>query len=199
MGVVLPYYTWKFFVLYYSGAKISREIPRWIKHIFVVDEKLYLAVPAIFLKKVLRYMRFNSELQFTELLDIIGVDFPHRSERFNLVYSLLSFFLNIRVHVQVCLNEFTSVDSSTPLFNSAGWLEREIWDMYGIFFCDHQDLRRILTDYGFEGFPLRKDFPLTGFTEVRYDDERRGLVYEPLETAQEFRYFDFTSPWEFRS
>ncbi len=199
MGVVSPYQTWKFFVLQYFSAKISKEIPCWLQHVFIEDDKLRLTVPSVFLKRVLQYMRLNSELQFTELLDIVGVDYPSRRGRFSLIYSLLSLFLNVRVQIQVCLSEFTEISSVMMLFSSAGWLERELWDMYGIFFCDHQDLRRILTDYGFEGFPLRKDFPLTGFTEVRYDDERRGLVYEPLEVAQEFRYFDFTSPWEFRA
>jgi NADH-quinone oxidoreductase subunit C len=129
-------------------------------------------------------------------MDVCGVDYPDRDERFEVVYNLLSLKLNQRVRVKVTTDEDSPVPSVTGVFRSAGWYERETWDLYGIFFSDHPDLRRLLTDYGFEGHPLRKDFPLTGYVEVRYDDEQKRVVYEPVRLTQEFRTFDFLSPWE---
>jgi NADH/F420H2 dehydrogenase subunit C len=130
------------------------------------------------------------------LVDLCGVDYPSKSKRFEVVYNLLSIRYSSRVRVIVECDELTPVPSAVNLFKSAGWWEREAWDMYGIYFSNNPDLRRILTDYGFEGFPLRKDFPLSGYVEVRYDDELKRIVTEPVETSQEFRYFDYTSPWE---
>jgi NADH-quinone oxidoreductase subunit C len=146
--------------------------------------------------KVLSFLRDDSNCLFKVLVDVCGVDHPNRDPRFDVVYNLLSLKHNQRIRVKVTTDEATPVPSVTPVFSSAGWYERETWDLYGIFFADHPDLRRILTDYGFEGHPLRKDFPLTGYVELRYDDERKRVVYEPVKLTQEFRSFDFLSPWE---
>ncbi len=146
--------------------------------------------------KVLKYLRDDANCQFSTLCDICGVDYPEESERFEVVYNLLSMVHNTRIRVKIRTDEDTPVDSATTLFKSANWWEREAWDMFGIAFIGHPDLRRILTDYGFEGHPLRKDFPLTGYVELRYDDEQKRVVYEPVKLTQEFRTFDFLSPWE---
>ena len=145
---------------------------------------------------VMTFLRDDSNCQFHQLLDVAGVDYPDREERFDVVYHLLSLRQNQRLRVKLTVGENVSVPSLTPVFSSAGWWEREAWDLYGIFFADHPDLRRILTDYGFEGHPLRKDFPLTGYVELRYDDDQKRVVYEPVKLTQEFRSFDFLSPWE---
>jgi len=129
-------------------------------------------------------------------MDVWGVDYPYRSFRFEVNYLLLNFSYPHRLIVRSYANEYSGLPTISYSFNSAGWLEREVWDMYGVFFSGHQDLRRILTDYGFSGFPLRKDFPLTGYNEVRYDDSKKQVVLEPLEISQEFRLFNFKSPWE---
>ena len=146
--------------------------------------------------KVLSFLRDDSQCLFKGLMDLCGVDYPQREERFEVVYNLLSIRQNLRIRLKVPTDESTPVPSATGLFSSAGWLEREAWDMYGIYFSDHPDLRRLLTDYGFEGHPMRKDFPLTGYVEVRYDDAQKRVVYEPVKLTQEFRNFDFLSPWE---
>lgn len=146
--------------------------------------------------KVLKFLRDDANCQFATLLDVCGVDYPEEDERFEVVYNLLSMTHNLRIRIKLRTGEDTPVDSATSLFNAANWWEREAWDMFGIAFDDHPDLRRILTDYGFEGHPLRKDFPLTGYVELRYDDEQKRVVYEPVKLTQEFRSFDFLSPWE---
>ena len=145
--------------------------------------------------KVLTYLR-DGPGQFTQLVDICGVDYPERAERFEVVYHLLSMNKNTRVRVKVSASEDTPVASSVGVFACADWLEREIWDMYGVYFSGHPDLRRILTDYGFDGHPQRKDFPLTGYVEMRYDEAQKRVIYEPVKLAQDFRTFDFLSPWE---
>ena len=145
---------------------------------------------------VLQKLRDDPELQFEVLLDITGVDWPAREERFDVVYHLLSMRKNQRIRVKLTTDEIEPVPSVIEVFPTANWLERETYDMYGILFSGHPDLRRILTDYGFEGHPLRKDFPVTGFKEVRFDDELKRVVYEPVRLTQEFRQFDFESPWE---
>jgi NADH-quinone oxidoreductase subunit C len=129
-------------------------------------------------------------------VDILGVDYPEQEERFEVVYQFLSLRHNQRVRVKVTTDEDSPVPSVAGIYPSAIWYEREVWDMYGVFFADHPDLRRILTDYGFEGHPLRKDFPLTGYVELRYDDEQKRVVYEPVKLTQDFRTFDFLSPWD---
>jgi NADH-quinone oxidoreductase subunit C len=146
--------------------------------------------------EVLGDLRDDSHCQFEVLMDICGVDYPERTERFDVVYHLLSPRHNQRVRVKCRTDEATPVPSLVALFPTANWYEREAYDMYGILFSNHPDLRRLLTDYGFQGHPLRKDFPLTGYVEVRYDDAQKRVVYEPVKLTQEFRSFDFESPWE---
>lgn len=148
------------------------------------------------LLKVMKFLKDDANCQFLTLLDVCGVDYPDDDERFEIVYHMLSMTHNNRIRVKLRTDEDTPVDSVTGLFNAANWWEREVWDMFGVAFNDHPDLRRLLTDYGFEGHPLRKDFPLTGYVEVRYDDEQKRIVYEPVKLTQEFRTFDFLSPWE---
>jgi NADH-quinone oxidoreductase subunit C len=143
-----------------------------------------------------RFLRDDPRLAFVNIIDICGVDWPSREKRFDVVYHLLSPRQNVRIRLKVMTDEATPVPSLTAVYPGADWFEREAYDFYGIRFTGHPDLRRILTDYGFEGYPLRKDFPLTGFVEVRYDDERKRVVYEPVKLAQQFRDFDFLSPWE---
>jgi NADH-quinone oxidoreductase subunit C len=133
---------------------------------------------------------------FQQLVDLCGVDYPDREERFEVVYHLLSLTRNVRIRVKVATDEHQPVPSVISVYPNADWFEREAFDMYGMLFSDHPDLRRLLTDYGFQGHPLRKDFPMTGYVEVRYDDEQKRVVYEPVKLTQEFRNFDFTSPWE---
>jgi NADH-quinone oxidoreductase subunit C len=145
---------------------------------------------------LLTALRDNVQLKFVSIIDICGADYPGRDRRFDVVYHLLSPTLNQRIRVKVETDEDTAVPSAVGVFPGANWYERETYDMYGVLFSGHPDLRRLLTDYGFEGHPLRKDFPLTGFVEVRYDDEQKRVVYEPVKLRQEFRDFDFLSPWE---
>ena len=145
---------------------------------------------------VLTKLRDDPALQFEVLIDICGVDYPGRANRFDVVYHLLSMRLNQRIRVRIETDESTPVASAIDVYPAANWFEREAFDLYGILFTGHPDLRRILTDYGFKGSPLRKDFPMSGYVEVRYDDEQKKVVYEPIKLTQEFRRFDFESPWE---
>ena len=158
--------------------------------------ELTLSVPVASIISVLTFLRDDVQCQFVNLTDISGVDYPQRAKRFDVVYHLLSPKQNLRIRVKVATDEDTPVPSACAVYPGADWFERETWDMYGVLFTGHPDLRRILTDYGFEGHPLRKDFPTTGFVEVRYDDAAKRVVYEPVELKQEFRNFDFLSPWE---
>ena len=158
--------------------------------------ELTLDVRTASVVKVLTFLKDDTGCLFKQLVDVCGVDWPAREQRFDVVYHLLSMKHNQRVRVKVATDEETAVASVTGVFSSAGWFEREVWDMYGVIFSGHPDLRRILTDYGFEGHPLRKDFPLTGYVEMRYDDEAKRVVYEPVKLTQDFRSFDFLSPWE---
>jgi len=146
--------------------------------------------------KVVTFLRDDERCQFWSLIDITAVDWPGRERRFDVVYHLLSPKQNLRIRVKVESNETTPVPSIIGVFPGANWFERETYDLYGVLFTGHPDMRRLLTDYGFEGHPLRKDFPLTGFVELRYDDEQKRVVYEPVRLVQEFREFDFLSPWE---
>jgi NADH-quinone oxidoreductase subunit C len=145
---------------------------------------------------ILDAMRFLRDDGFISIVDICGVDYPERAERFDVVYHLLNPRMNLRIRLKLTTDDVEPVPSITPIFPGADWYEREAYDLYGILFTGHPDLRRLLTDYGFDGHPLRKDFPLTGFVEVRYDEERKRVVYEPVRLAQEFRSFDYLSPWE---
>ncbi len=142
------------------------------------------------------FLRCDRECLFSTLVDITAVDYPGREKRFDVVYHFLSMYQNHRIRVKACLREDEHVPSITSIHPSAGWFEREVFDMYGILFSGHPDLRRLLTDYGFRGHPLRKDFPTTGYTEVRYDDKEKRVIYEPVSLIQEYRQFDFMSPWE---
>jgi NADH-quinone oxidoreductase subunit C len=146
--------------------------------------------------RVSKFLRDDPKCLFKMLSDLCGADYPDRPERFEIVYNLSSLKLNQRIRVKVATDEETPVPSVTGIWPAANWFEREAWDLFGVYFSDHPDLRRLLTDYGFEGHPLRKDFPLTGYIEVRYDDEQKRVVYDQVKLKQEFRSFDFTSPWE---
>lgn len=162
-----------------------------------VDRReLCLEVPSDSISKVLKFLRDDVNCLFKTVVDVCGVDYPDRSPRFDIVYNLLSYNLNQRLRIKVKAGEESQIPSVAEIFPAAGWFEREVWDLYGVFFSGHPDLRRILTDYGFDGHPLRKDFPLTGHVEVRYDDEQQRVVYEPVKLTQSFRTFDFMSPWE---
>ena len=158
--------------------------------------ELTLTVPAESIVAALTHLRDDPACQFVVLIDICGTDWPERADRFEVVYHLLSPRKNTRIRVKVATDERAPVPSVISVFPAANWYEREAFDLYGILFSGHPDLRRILTDYGFRGYPLRKDFPLTGYVEVRYDDEQKKVVYDPVRLTQEFRKFDFESPWE---
>ena len=170
-----------------GGAVVSSSIEHGQAIVTVARDQI---VP------VLTKLRDDPSLLFEQLIDVCAVDYPDRPERFEIIYSLLSVSLNHRLRIKVTAGEDTPVPSSVPIYPSANWFEREAWDLYGVFFSDHPDLRRILTDYGFDGHPMRKDFPLTGYVELRYDPDQRRVVYEPVKLTQEFRTFDFESPWE---
>lgn len=148
------------------------------------------------LPAALKFLRDDANCLFKMLVDVTAIDYPEREERFDVVYNLLSLAHNQRIRVKVTTGEETPVPSAVACYSAAGWFEREVWDMFGVRFSGHPDLRRMLTDYGFEGHPLRKDFPLTGYVEVRYDEEQKSVVYEPVSLVQDFRNFDFASPWE---
>ena len=162
----------------------------------VLHEQLVIACDVSFLVKVLTFLRDDSQCQFKQLTDVCGVDYLGREFRFEIVYHLLSYHYNQRIRVKVRVHEGDAVPSVVKIYSAANWYEREAWDMYGIYFSEHPDLRRLLTDYGFDGHPLRKDFPLSGYTQVRYDEKQKRVIYEPVTLTQEFRQFDFMSPWE---
>ncbi|NBX04011.1 MAG: NADH-quinone oxidoreductase subunit C [Alphaproteobacteria bacterium] len=164
-------------------------------HEVIGGETILHTTPAALLALML-VLRDDPAYKFKQLIDVCGVDYPAREKRFDVVYQLLSLHNNSRVRVKVQTDEATAVPSVNAVFSSAGWFEREVWDMYGVTFDAHPDLRRILTDYGFEGHPQRKDFPLTGYVELRYDAEQQRVVYEPVKLNQAYRSFDFISPWE---
>lgn len=175
---------------------VSAALPGTVLSCDIRQGELTCRIKREGLLEVLRFLRDDPKCRFSVLCDICGVDYPDRPQRFDVVYNLLSVSLNQRIRLKLETDEEQPVASATALYSSAGWWEREAWDLFGIFFSDHPDLRRILTDYGFEGHPLRKDFPLTGFVELRYDDDQKRVVYEPVRLKQEFRSFDFISPWE---
>ena len=178
------------------GDYIVAAMPQKILDCKVQHGELAVSVVPAAIVKVLTFLRDDGNCLFKQLVDICGVDYPEREKRFEVVYNLLSLAQNQRIRVKVATDDSTPVPSVAQVFSAAGWYEREAWDLYGIFFSDHPDLRRILTDYGFEGHPLRKDFPLTGYVELRYDEDRKRVAYEPVKLVQEFRNFDFISPWE---
>ncbi|XP_041454483.1 NADH dehydrogenase [ubiquinone] iron-sulfur protein 3, mitochondrial-like [Lytechinus variegatus] len=179
------------------GNYVADCLPKYVQEVQVTyGNELEVMIHPEGIIPVITFLRDHHNAQFKSLIDITAIDVPTRSHRFELVYNLLSLRYNERIRIKTYTDELSAVDSLVPVFKGADWLEREVWDMYGVFFANHPDLRRILTDYGFEGHPLRKDFPLSGFVEVRYDDELKRVVAEPLEMTQEFRKFDLSSPWE---
>jgi NADH-quinone oxidoreductase subunit C len=178
------------------GEYVQAAMPEQVESVDASRDELVIIVRRESVVRVLTFLRDDVNCQFKQLVDVCGVDYPGRVERFEVVYNLLSLSHNRRIRVKVSTDEQMAVPTVTGVFNSAGWWEREAYDLYGIWFRDHPDLRRILTDYGFDGHPLRKDFPLTGYVEVRYDDEQKRIVYEPVKLTQDFRNFDFLSPWE---
>lgn len=181
------------------GETIEQALPQKIAGWRVALGELTLDVKRSDLIDVLTFLRDDNSCQAKMFVDICGADYPEREERFEVIYHLLSVSLNHRIRVKVTTDEETAVPSATSVYPGAYWFEREAWDMYGIFFADHPDLRRLLTDYGFDGHPLRKDFPVMGYKEVRYDEAEKRVVYEPVNLMQDFRNFDFLSPWEGQS
>ena len=178
------------------SSHIDAKLPGAILERTIALGELTLAVAPADIVRVLTALRDDTQCLFEVLIDICGVDYPEREKRFDVVYHLLSPRRNQRVRIKCEADEDTAVPSAVDVFPAANWFEREAYDMYGILFSGHPDLRRLLTDYGFQGHPLRKDFPLTGYVEVRYDDAQKRVVYEPVKLTQEFRSFDFMSPWE---
>ena len=183
-------------MLYNYVKSINLMVPKFIEKSVISKEEVIFYTYPEHVASFLSFLKNHTNGQFEMLVDIAAVDYPEREKRFEVVYMLLSVKYNTRIIVKLSVDEVTPVPTVEKIFPNAGWYERETWDMFGIFFQENQDLRRILTDYGFEGYPLRKDFPLTGYVECRYDDTQKRVVVEPLEMTQEFRLFDFSSPWE---
>ena len=177
-------------------STIKNTIGKDIIETNVFFNDFQIIVPSKKIFDVLTKLHSNSYFAFDQLIDITAIDYPEKPTRFEVVYLLLSTITNQRLTVKICVNEGELVQSCVSIFKSANWSEREIWDMFGIFFSGHPDLRRLLTDYGFEGHPLRKDFPLTGRVQVKYDTDQNKVIYEPVNLVQEYRDFDFLSPWE---
>ncbi|KAK9478311.1 hypothetical protein V1514DRAFT_331599 [Lipomyces japonicus] len=191
------YYTETHESLHEYGRYVMAALPKFIQKFSVWKDELTLYIGPSAVIPVTSFLRDHTAAQFKAVMDITAADYPTRSHRFDVVYNFLSTTNNSRIRVKTYASETTPVPSITPLFEGANWYERETYDLYGVFFINHPDLRRIMTDYGFEGHPLRKDFPLTGYTEVRYDEEKKRIVYEPLELTQGFRNFSVGSTvWE---
>ncbi|PIC52349.1 hypothetical protein B9Z55_002495 [Caenorhabditis nigoni] len=179
------------------GKYAAECLPKFVQKVqFAAGDELELLIHPSGVVPVLSFLKGNHSAQFTNLTFITGMDVPTRKNRLEVIYALYSVRFNARVRVRTYTDEIAPIDSVTPVFKGADWYEREVYDMYGVWFNNHPDLRRILTDYGFEGHPFRKDYPLSGYNEVRYDPELKRVVYEPSEMAQEFRKFDLNSPWE---
>ncbi|AKO97529.1 MAG: NADH-quinone oxidoreductase subunit C [Marinovum algicola] len=178
------------------GAHIELKRPDCVLSYSVDHGELNVNVAPTNLTGLVEFLRSDPNCQFSSLVDITAVDYPERQKRFDVVYHFLSMYQNHRIRLRVSIREEAMVPSITAIHPSANWFEREVFDMFGILFSGHPDLRRILTDYGFRGYPLRKDFPTTGYTEVRYDEAQKRVVYEPVNLVQEYRQFDFMSPWE---
>ena len=178
------------------GETIKAALPQAVTGHSIAFDQLMVTAQAEKIVEVVKYLRDDPSLRFVNITDVTAVDHPGREKRFDVVYHFLSPTLNTRIRIRAEADETTQVPSIIDVFPGADWFERETYDLYGVIFVGHPDMRRILTDYGFDGHPLRKDFPLTGFVEVRYDDEQKRVVYEPVKLAQEFRDFDFLSPWE---
>ena len=176
--------------------KINSELTTKINDSSISHEQLYLNIDNEDLLDVILFLKINNDTKFRQLIDITAVDYPEKTKRFKMIYLLLTHQFNQRIVISCLINENEVVSSLTKIFPSANWMEREVFDMYGVKFKDHPDLRRILTDYDFKGFPLRKDFPLTGHTEVRYSEDQKKVIYEPVKLEQNYRNFDYQSPWE---
>ena len=175
---------------------INSELSSKIKNSSIKNEELIIEIAEGHLIDTIQFLKSNENCKFKQLIDIAGVDYPENEKRFELVYLFLSHEHNLRIKVLTKFQINQQINSLTKIFPSANWMEREVFDMYGIKFKDHPDLRRILTDYGFEGYPLRKDFPLTGHNEVRYSEDKKKVTYEPVKLEQNYRNFDYESPWE---
>lgn len=179
------------------GTYCAECLPKYIQKVQIAaGDELELLISPEGVIPVLQFLKDHHSAQFVNLADLGAMDVPSRVYRFEIIYNLLSLRFNSRIRVRTYTDELTPVDSANSVHKAANWYEREVWDMFGVFFANHPDLRRILTDYGFEGHPFRRDFPLTGYVEVRYDDEKKRVVVEPLELAQEFRKFELEAPWE---
>ena len=175
---------------------INSELASKIQNSIIENSELAIEVSGKNLLEIIQFLKSHEKCKFKQLIDIAGVDYPHEEKRFQLVYLFLSHEYNMRLKIIIKFQLDQMINSITKIFPSANWMEREVFDMYGIKFKNHPDLRRILTDYGFKGHPLRKDFPLTGFNEVRYSEKEKKVIYEPVKLEQNYRNFDFESPWE---
>ncbi len=178
------------------GEYIAHTVSDRVIDHYVAFGELTVVTDVQHIVPLLMFLREDENCKFTQLMDVCGVDYPNRVKRFEVVYQLMSLTKNLRLRVKLSTDEETAVPSVEEVFPSAGWFEREVWDMYGVQFSGHSDLRRILTDYGFEGHPQRKDFPLSGYVELRYDEDKKRVVYQPVQLNQAYRSFDFQSPWE---
>lgn len=178
------------------GDYIANALPNVVLGQQIAYGELALTVDAASIIAVAEFLRDDAQCRFISFIDVTAVDYPERDQRFEVVYHFMSPYLNHRIRVKLAADDLTPVPSITGVFRGADWFERETYDLYGVLFSGHGDLRRILTDYGFDGHPLRKDFPVTGFVQVKYDEERKRVVYEPVKLMQEFRSFDYLSPWE---
>ena len=176
--------------------KINSELTTMINSSKIKHHQIYLTIDSSDIIDVILFLKSNEKTKFRQLIDITAVDYPEKDQRFKIVYLLLSHEFNTRVLIEFSISDGEKIPSLTKIYPSANWMEREVFDMYGIEFKDHPDLRRILTDYGFKGHPLRKDFPITGHNEVRYSEELKKVIYEPVKLEQNYRNFDYESPWE---
>lgn len=181
--------------LLFFSKSLLKKFPKLIINVQIIRNHITIVTDKLYLLSLLKILKYHTFCQFKILIDITAVDYLSHVFRFEIIYQLISVLFNFRITLKLKLKKLEFVDSASLIYNSAFWLEREVWDLFGIFFAYHTDLRRILTDYGFIGFPLRKDFPLTGFVEIVYSDEFKRVIYKPLQLTQEFRFFDFQSPW----
>ena len=182
--------------LFELAQYIQSHTEKAVQSYEILHNELTLKTSKLYIHDFLVFLRDDPQCLFKQLIDICGVDYPDREERFDVVYHLLSLVHNIRIRIKLTTDESTLVPTVSDIYSAANWAEREVWDMYGVMFSDHPDHRRILTDYGFEGHPQRKDFPLTGFVELSYDEDEKRVVYKPVEFPQDFRVFDNLSPWQ---
>ena len=183
-------------MIYELGNLIESKQEDSVLSSHVINDELVIEAIPSKIVNLIDFLRMNPNLQFSTLIDVTAVDYPERAKRFDVVYHLLSMYQNLRIRVKVSIHDEDLVPKICVIHKAADWYEREVFDMYGIKFSEHPDLRRLLTDYGFQGHPLRKDFPTTGYSEVRYDEAQKAVIYEPVNLTQEYRQFDFMSPWE---